>query len=224
MKYFKTLILLVILLAVRSSGSYAQSFRRQGLYYWINQETKEARISNADHRDSLIVPDSIEYDGVQYPVVELGNSAYIGNTMKKLVIGKNVRSIGIGLCQVCQNLTSVIWSQPSAIESVEEYAFGSCYSLVDCKWPENISEIKKGMFSQCAFESYTIPRSVTLIGEFVFYASENLKHLYCDSEIPPTVSDNTFFMVSYSDVTIHVPQGSMNTPVGGINSLKNVRK
>ena len=64
MKYFKTLILLVILLAVHSSRSNAQSFRRQGFYYWINQNTKEARISNADNRDSLIVPDSIEYDGV----------------------------------------------------------------------------------------------------------------------------------------------------------------
>ena len=64
MKYFKTLILLVILLAVHSSRSNAQSFRRQGLYYWINKNTKEARISNADNRDSLIVPDSIEYDGV----------------------------------------------------------------------------------------------------------------------------------------------------------------
>lgn len=64
MKYFKTLILLVILLAVHSSRSNAQSFRRQGLYYWINQNTKKARISNADNRDSLIVPDSIEYDGV----------------------------------------------------------------------------------------------------------------------------------------------------------------
>ncbi len=64
MKYFKTLILLVILLAVHSSRSNAQSFRRQGLYYWINQNTKETRISNADNRDSLIVPDSIEYDGV----------------------------------------------------------------------------------------------------------------------------------------------------------------
>lgn len=64
MKYFKTLILLVILLAVHSSRSNAQSFRRQGLYYWIYQNTKEARISNADNRDSLIVPDSIEYDGV----------------------------------------------------------------------------------------------------------------------------------------------------------------
>lgn len=64
MKYFKTLILLVILLAVHSSRSNAQSFRRQGLYYWINQNTKEARISNADNRDSLIVSDSIEYDGV----------------------------------------------------------------------------------------------------------------------------------------------------------------
>lgn len=28
------------------------------------KNTKEARISNADNRDSLIVPDSIEYDGV----------------------------------------------------------------------------------------------------------------------------------------------------------------
>ena len=46
MKYFKTLILLVILLAVHSSRSNAQSFRRQGLYYWIKQNTKEARISN----------------------------------------------------------------------------------------------------------------------------------------------------------------------------------
>lgn len=46
MKCFKTLILLVILLAVHSSRSNAQSFRRQGIYYWINQNTKEARISN----------------------------------------------------------------------------------------------------------------------------------------------------------------------------------
>ena len=41
MKYFKTLILLVILLAVHSSRSNAQSFRRQGLYYWINKIQKK---------------------------------------------------------------------------------------------------------------------------------------------------------------------------------------
>ena len=55
------------------------------------------------------------------------------------------------------------------IPRLEEYAFGSCYSLQSVTIPSGVTQLKKGAFNNCySLQSVTIPSEVTSIGTDAF--------------------------------------------------------
>ena len=42
-----------------------------GITYSLNTETREASLIKGAKRETVIIPDSIEYEGVKYPVTEV---------------------------------------------------------------------------------------------------------------------------------------------------------
>ena len=67
---------------------------------------------------------------------------------------------------------------------------------------------QKGMFQGCPLEDFTIPETVTCIGEQAFSMAQRT-NLYCQSSVPPSVFSDTFFLVT--GMVVHVPNGSLET-------------
>ena len=195
---------LVGCILISSATAEAQLFRRNGLYYSGDKDTKEARVISSDNKTNMIIPDTVEYDGNKYIVTTIGDNALQTNSMSTLVIGKHVRSLGIGSCNGCMNLSSVTWGE--SVDSIEWGAFQLCYALKSINWPDKVTTIGKNMFAFCPLESFVIPASVSVIGSQAF-AYTSIKELYCNGTTPPTLESDTFFGVSISELTIHVPRG-----------------
>lgn len=200
------IVTLFIFLSISSINAFSKSFIKNGIYYAGNEDTKEASVVQANNKEVISIPDDVEYDDITYKVTSIAANGLAWCTMKQLIIGKNVRSIGQGACAGCMNLVSVTMGE--SVSFIDEGAFSGCYSLKDISWPSAVTEIKKGMFSGCPLEDFSIPATVISIGEQAFSMAK-ITNLYCQSSNPPSVFSDTFFLVS--GMTVHVPEGSLES-------------
>ena len=175
-------------------------------------------------------------------VTTIGEYAFTGcSSLTSVTIGDSVTSIGDGAFFGCSSLTSV--TIPDSVTSIGEYAFYGCSSLTSVTIPDSVTMIGDTAFGKCSnlqefkgkfasedgrcliidgvlnsfapsgLTEYTIPDSVTTIGEWAFYGCssltivtipdivttigyatfaycENLNTVYCKTINPPTTIVN----------------------------------
>ena len=119
------------------------------------------------------------------------------SSIKSIVIGEDVTSIGKFFFKGCNNLTSV--TIPNSVTTIGNEAFYNCSGLTSVTIPNSVTSIGKWAFVDCtnltsvaignsvttigesAFDgcsgltSVTIPASVTTIGEMAFSSSTHLR-------------------------------------------------
>jgi hypothetical protein len=94
---------------------------------WDSTATVQG-LDNESLTTDLIIPDSIVYNKVSYPVESIGPTAFfMCDNLKSVTIGNSVKTIDILAFGNCGQLTSV--SIPSSVNSITERAFESCSSL-----------------------------------------------------------------------------------------------
>ena len=127
-------------------------------------ETAEYRISaNGDSAilksvtttlSEYTVPESVLIDGIEYPVEEIGASAFSGQTsIERLYL-------------------------PSSLKKIGGNAFYGCSSLILLEIPDGVTTLEWILFSNCiSLKSITIPSSVTEVGSDLFYGCECLESI-----------------------------------------------
>lgn len=96
------------------------------------------------------------------------------------------------LIQYAPGKTSVNFTIPDSVISIENYAFYSCDSLQIVTIPDSVTSIGDYAFSYCAsLTSVTIGNSVTSIGDKVFYDCESLT-IYCEITSQPSDWDSSW--------------------------------
>ena len=119
-------------------------------------------------------------------VTSIGISAFSGcSGLTSVTIPNSVTSIGSSAFDGCSGLTSV--TIPNSVESIGDYAFGGCSGLTAINVDENntaYSSIDGVLFNKSQTElvqypggkqgAYTIPNSVTSIGNYAFYNCSGL--------------------------------------------------
>ena len=123
----------------------------------------------------VVVPNSIEVDGVLYPVKKLGDAAFMkiddgkgkwrdretyakNTTLTKVTISEGIVSVGHMCFYLCSELTEVVL--PESLESVGDFSFFGCSALTNITFPKNVNSI--GAYSFRACEKLT---SVTVLAE-----------------------------------------------------------
>ena len=95
----KRLITLLLLTAVGLSIKAQETvFSVGNLYYRIIMPNEVEVVLNPDgctyYRGDIVVPDSVQYNGVYYKVTSLGNYAFNSSRLNTLSLPKGIRSIG----------------------------------------------------------------------------------------------------------------------------------
>ena len=135
----------------------------------------------------VVIPDTINVDGVDIPVTTIGSYAFSNNdTITSVTIGNNVTTIGERAFSGCSNLNTVTIGENSQLTTIGNSAFYNCYSLISITIPNNVTSIGIATFFGCdSLTSITIPNSVTTIGGNAFVGCSSLT-IYCEAASKPS--------------------------------------
>ena len=146
-----------------------------------------------NNKKDLVLPETVEYNGVTYTVTSIGNGAFVRkNGLNSIVIPNtvvliaesafasnwglasieipaSVVEIGTRAFEWAGNIAEVKFAANSQLKILGTSAFSHAKGLKSIELPEGLTTIKNCAFADCnVLESVTIPASVTTIMEHMF--------------------------------------------------------
>ncbi len=173
MKQLKSIILLTLLMCMVGAKVFAYNAKINGIYYnfsGTNAIVTSDGILPGYYTGSVVIPETVTYNGTTYTVTSIGNSAfYHCSGLTRVTIPNSVTSIGGKAFYGCSGLTNI--NIPNSVTSIGYQAFIYCYGLTSVNIPYSVTSIADQAFSGCSgLTSVTIGNSVTSIGILVFDA------------------------------------------------------
>ena len=181
----RILFLLLLLPLLNSYAGPSTGIQVNGIYYSLNQSSKEATVVNADYTGDVVIPESFDYDGSTYYVTAI-ESSY------SPVSGRGT----IGGFENCSELRSV--SIPKSIKTIGYLAFYGCASL-KAVYITDLSawcNIKFGTSDGLGKESNPL-----FYAHDLYLRGDKITNLTIPDDV--TSIDNSFIGCSLSSVTFH---------------------
>jgi len=175
-----------------------------------------AAITPADQlTGEVVIPSTVNYDGTNYVVSQIGKSAFEGYSgITEMTIPSTVSVIEEKVFRNCSALREINTPQP--LSTIGDYAFEGCSSLERFSLQASISKLGEGCFRNCislasvtfptslnnipakAYEGCTaideiyIDRNMLTIGSRAFFGCAAVTDFTCLTPTPPTAYSNTF--------------------------------
>ena len=179
------------LLIFLAMAGMAQTFTVGDLNYQVNPDgvsvTLKGHVDGYNATGALNIPESVNYEGNDYVVTTIGNSAFLYCFyLTSLTIPNSVTTIEEGAFAYCTGFTgdlvipnSVVTIEPSAfmicygfngdlilgnsLTTIGDYAFNSCDGLHGVlNIPSNVASIGSDSFRYCSFSGMTVDPSNTV--------------------------------------------------------------
>lgn len=203
--------------AFSSASAINYDFESDEIYYRFSSDKSSVLVTyrvayypqpmyklSASYSGDVIIPESVTYNDVTYPVT--GIDWYAFNN--------------------CTGMTSV--SIPSSVTQIGERAFSGCTSLKTIDLPNSISRIDREAFLASGLESFTIPEKITSIPEEMFNACKSLKTVIFHDKVV-SIGNSSSSAGVFEDCTsldnIILPQGLTsieNNTFKGCKALSNI--
>ena len=153
-------------------------------------------------------------------------------SVKQVIIGNGVTTIGSSAFSDCDSLTSV--TIPNSVTTIGSSAFAGCFSLTSVTIGNSVTTIGHGAFYGCSsltsvtignsvteigyyafsgcssLTSVTIPNSVTTIGYYAFSGCKNVKQITVEAVTPPECSIYAFYGINRNECKLFVPKNSVD--------------
>ena len=158
----------------------------------------------------------IELYGVErkYSMLQRSTQGYIitpPKSVKRVVLGSDVISIGGNIFDGCTSLTSVYI--PESVTSIGANVFGGCTALTSVYIPESVTSIGGRVFYNCtSLTSVYIPESVTSIGDNMFEGCSSLSSVHIPEGVT-SINDTTFYGCT-SLTSINIPESVVEIRYG----------
>ena len=152
MKKYVRYLLVLLMCGFLTEVKAQTTFQVDGINYYL--DGSEARVSDNQYYSGskIIIPNSVLYDGKNYPVTSIADSAFYGNW----------RLIEVTI--------------PNSVTTIGDYAFASCRGLKTVTIPNSVTSIGSSVFEDCSgLKTVTIGNSVTTIGDGTFNGCTSLK-------------------------------------------------
>ncbi len=156
------------------------------------------KFSGAD--EVIEIPATIEKDGNQLQVVEIGAGAFKKLKIKSVVIPEGVTLIRDDAFSGCDQLESI--KLPSTLVEIKDSAFYGCFKLDGVVLPEGVAALGTHCFEYCkALSAIALPGSLKLVGSKAFANCENMTTLTI-AEGVEEIKDGAFNECKITEVTL----------------------
>ena len=178
-------LLPVLLMMASLTGMAQTTFTVGDLNYQVNDDgvsvTLTGHVSGQGATGTLNIPESVNYQGNDYAVTVIGNSAFLyGFFTGNLVI-------------------------PNSVTTIEDGAFAYCYSFTgDLVIPNSVTTIGESAFQICyGFDGdLIIGNSVTTIGDYAFNDCNGLHGVLNIPSNVESIGTSTFRYCAFSGMTV----------------------
>ena len=130
-----------------------------GIYYNFPGNYAEVTYKNDKHNSysgAVVIPATVTYKGITYPVTSIGEKAFSGCVaLSSVTIPNTVTSIGESAFNYCHSLTTITISR--GVTNIGAYAFSGCKALTTITIPKSVTRIGKGAFYHCHLEKVIVP-------------------------------------------------------------------
>lgn len=177
MKICKRNLLLTLPLAFFSFiTTYAQTTTVvDNILYLIEDDHAVVARQDKNLSGDIVIPESIFYGEVAYPVTEMVEPTRFGGVADNTVFGEG------GAFQDCQ-ITSIVI--PETISRLPNMAFNACHELQKVTLPSSISDLGMGTFAYCtSLTEINIPDSVSSIPRYTLGDTPSLTSI----SLPETI-------------------------------------
>ena len=181
-KLLLTLLAILLLPPLVSAQNFTFTFDNIVLTYKVLDSDKQTcAVKSADKSITKApIPPSVTYNGKEYTVTQIADSAFFE----------------------CKQLTTV--SIPNTVTYIGWRTFIRS-ALTAVTIPSSVQTIETGAFSQTPLTSVVIPNSVTRLGEFAFYKCTNLKNVTLSNSLT-TITQDAFSSCSALESIILPPK------------------
>ena len=175
-KWFILFIIALFPLAVSAD----EIVEHEGLWYNLHDATEEGSSAYAEvtspqsgsYSGDIVIPSSVKYEGVDYPVTRVGSNAFY----------------------YCTEVTSV--SFPTSLNAIDDYAFYENYNLKVVELPEGLTTIGVWAFGYVGGAiggvKVVLPSTLTSIGECAFQTSNSISVVTSKILTPFDINENVF--------------------------------
>ena len=185
--------ILLITLALLPMLASADAVEIGGIYYTLITKGNAAEVTENPNKytGSLVIPETVTYNGTVYSVVSIGEGALWGCPgLASVTIPNSVTRIKDGAIGHCPGLTSI--TIPNSVTSIGVSSFEGCSGLISVTIPNSVTSIGASAFKECSgLTSVTIPNRVTSIGGHAFCDCSKLTSITISNRVT-TISDHTF--------------------------------
>ena len=201
----KQLIIFAMMLLTMKASAYSGNAEIGGLWYLIVTKANEAKVikcQNGKYSGEIVIPETVEYEGIVCDVKAIDREAFSGCTEPlSIAIPSSMNSIADYTFNGCTGLTSIVI--PSSVTSIGQYAFQKCTGLTTITIPSSVTSIGSSAFQNCSgLTTITIPSSVTSIGSAAFAYCTSMTSVTIPTSMTSVV-DNLFIgCSSLTSVTI----------------------
>ena len=169
--FLKRACLAVLFVMFGFAGMAQTTFTVDDLNYQVNPDgtsvTLTGHVNGYDATGELNIPESVSYEGTDYTVTTIGNSAFLYYFyLTSLTIPNSVTTIEDGAFAYCSGFTGDLII-PNSVTTIGASAFFTCYSFDgDLVIGNSVTTIGEYAFDDCAglHGVLNIPSNVTTIG------------------------------------------------------------
>ena len=142
----------------------------------LNLTAVVAKQDGASLPDTIVIPDSVTYQSVTYPVTTLDFQAfaYCGD-LKSVTLPASLKGIDAFAFSSCSGLTSIVI--PDQVAYIGSNAFEYCENLASVTLGKGLKRIHLCAFYYAGLESLVIPDNVTDIDQYAFYCCNRMTSL-----------------------------------------------